>query len=128
MHNKAKGSRVERELLHLFWDHGFYCLRVAGSGSMPFPCPDLLAGKNTRSLAIECKSGKKTRYIEEKQVQELLQFAKGFGAEAWIGMRFDGMEWLFLKPSVLERTGKHYSISKDLALRRGISFPALIKR
>ena len=96
---------------------------------MPFPCPDLLAGKKQRSLAIECKSGKTTRYIAEQQINELREFAKGFGAEPWIGIRFDGMEWRFLKPKQLGRnSGKNFFISKELALRRGLSFSELLKR
>ena len=103
-------------------------MRIAGSGSMPFPCPDLIAGKKGRSLAIECKSGKTTRYIEEQQVKELLEFSKGFGAEPWIGIRFDSMDWYFLKPKSLGRNkgNKHYFISKELAQRRGITFSKLI--
>jgi len=128
MSGKSKGSRTERELLHMFWDTKYYCLRVAGSGSMPLPCPDLLAGKNKRALAVECKSGKATRYISKEQVRELVQFAKGFGAEPWVAIRFDGMEWRFLQPKQLKgKTNKHYALTKDLAFTKGISFLKLIK-
>jgi|SRR3989344_1762137 len=124
---KAKGSRTERELLHMFWENRWFCLRVAGSGSMPFPCPDLLAGKKERSLAIECKSGKTTRYITEQQINELVEFAKGFGAEPWVGIRFNGMDWYFLKPHQLGRNGgKHFFISKELASKKGQTFPQLL--
>lgn len=127
--SKAKGARTERELLHRFWENKWFCLRVAGSGSMPFPCPDLLAGKKGKSLAIECKSGKATRYITEQQINELIEFAKGFGAQPWIGIRFDGMEWYFLKPGQLgKNNGKHFFVSKELALRSGLKFSELMKR
>jgi len=126
--SKAKGSRTERELLHIFWKNNWMAIRVAGSGVMPFPCPDLLVGKKGRSLAIECKSGKTTRYIEEKQLNELIEFAKGYGAESWIGIRFNNMEWRFLKPNQLGRTnGNNFFISKELALKKGINFKRLIK-
>ena len=71
--SKKKGSRTERELLKLFWESGWYCIRMAGSGSMPLPCPDLLSGKKGRSLAIECKSGKgkNRRYIPKEQIDDL---------------------------------------------------------
>lgn len=39
--NKKKGIAAERELLHLLWDKGFACCRVAGSGSIPEPNCDL---------------------------------------------------------------------------------------
>lgn len=128
--SKKKGSRVERELLNLFWENKFLCIRVAGSGSMPFPCPDLLVGKKNKSFAIECKSSRlDKRYITERQITELKDFAKGFGAEPWIGMRFNNMEWYFLKPQQLGRNGgKNFFVTKDLALEKGISFKNFIKR
>lgn len=95
---------------------------------MPFPCPDLLAGKGGKSFAIECKSCKgDRRYITEQQVEELKEFAKGFGAEPLIGMRFNRTGWQFLKPEHLGRNGgKHFFISKDLCQERGISFETLV--
>ena len=112
----------------MFWEAGHFCLRVAGSGSMPFPCPDLLVGKEGKSFAIECKSSKQDRrYITEQQVNELKQFANGFGAEAWIGMRFNREGWRFLKPEHLGRNGgKHFFVSKDLCQEKGITFETLI--
>jgi Holliday junction resolvase len=126
--SKAKGSRAERELLHMFWEHHFWCIRVAGSGSMPLPCPDLLAGKKGKSLAVECKSSKADRiYIEPKQIEELQAFAKGFGAESWIGVRFNNMDWYFVHPKNLGRNGgKKFFVSKDLAVEKGISFAKFI--
>jgi len=128
--SKKKGSRTERELLHLFWDHKWFCIRMAGSGSMPLPCPDLLSGKKGRTLAIECKSGKgkQRRYITNEQIDELVEFSKGFGAEAWIGVRFDGMKWSFLKPNQLGKSngGNNYYIDVNLIEDKGISFEDLI--
>lgn len=127
--SKAKGSRTERELLHKFWEHKWYCIRIAGSGSMPFPCPDLLAGKHGKSLAIECKSSKGTqrRYLSVEQLRDLQEYARGFGAEAWIGVRFNGLPWFFLKPHHLGKSsGERPYLDKELALRRGISFEQLI--
>ena len=128
MSNKGKGSRLERELLHQFWEHKWFCTRMAGSGSMPLPCTDLLAGKKGRVLAIECKGGKgdKRRYIDIGQIEELKQFAHGFGAEAWVGARFNGMEWFFLKITDLGRSESAFYIDKDLAQSKGILFSQLI--
>ena len=126
--SKEKGSRAERELLHMFWERAWYCTRMAGSGSMPFPCPDLLAGKKGRVLAIECKSGKKTRYVDKKQINELLEFSNGFGAEPWIAARFNNMEWRFLRPEQLKSSGKNFSIPKEALDNEGIGFDALLKK
>jgi len=130
--SKAKGGRTERELLHLFWKKGWYCIRMAGSGSMPLPCPDLLSGKKGRTLAIECKSGKgkQRRYIDKNQIQELVEFAKGFGAEPWIAVRFDNMEWSFLKPIQLGKSkGKgNYYFDKELVWKKGTSFDFILQK
>ena len=127
--SKAKGSRTERELLKLFWDNNYWCIRVAGSGSMPLPCPDLLAGKKGKSIAVECKSSKSNRaIISQEQVEELKEFAKGFGAQSWIGVRFDKTAWHFIEPKQLKKGNKHHSISKEFALEKGIHFKEFIKR
>jgi Holliday junction resolvase len=129
--SKKKGSRTERELLHLFWDAGWYCIRMAGSGSMPLPCPDLLSGKKGRTLAIECKSGKgkQRRYISKEQIEELQEFSNGFGAEDWVGVRFDGKKWAFLKPSQLGKSNGlgNYYFDQKLVATYGISFEELIE-
>ncbi len=131
MSNKNKGTRLERELFHMFWDTKlFVALRAAGSGSATVPAPDLLIGSKKRNkiLAIECKSGKDKRYLTKKEVSELKLFADKFGAEAWIGMRFNNMDWLFLKPDDLGVSkGKNFFVSLDLAKKKGINFSKLIK-
>lgn len=113
----------------MFWEAKWWCLRVAGSGSMPFPCPDLLAGKHGRSLAIECKSSKGTqrKYITKEQISDLKSFAQGFGAAPWVGIRFNGMPWSFISLKDLGKgESKHYFIDKKLAKEKGISFEELI--
>jgi holliday junction resolvase Hjr len=127
--SKAKGSRLERELLRLFWEDRWFCTRMAGSGSMPLPCPDLLAGKKGRVLALECKGGKgdKRRYITKEQIEELKEFSKGFGAEAWVAVRFDGLPWAFLEIKHLGK-GNNYHVDRKLAEKKGISFSSLISR
>jgi len=128
MSSKSKGSRLERELLRKFWEEKWFCTRMAGSGSMPLPCPDLLAGKRGRVLALECKGGKgdKRRYIDTQQIEELREFSRGFGAEAWVGVRFNGMEWYFLRIQDLGRSDSAFYVDKDLVRAKGIPFFQLI--
>ncbi|MBS3151326.1 Holliday junction resolvase [Candidatus Woesearchaeota archaeon] len=127
--SKTKGSRTERELLHLFWKTGkFVAMRAAGSASIPLPCPDLLVGGKGRVLAIECKGGKSSRYIDKQQISELKEFAEKFGAEPWVGARFNNTEWLFLKIKDLKesKTGNNFVIDVKFAKERGIKFEELI--
>lgn len=130
MSSKGKGSRLERELIQKFYDTGvFIPLRAAGSGSTPLPCPDLLVGGKGRVLAIECKGGKSSRYINKKQISELKEFAEKFGAEPWLGARFNNTEWLFLTLENLKesRTGNNFVVDLKLAREKGIKFEDLIK-
>ncbi len=131
MSSKKKGTRLERELFHLFWENSWVGLRTAGSGSTTLPAPDLLASNGSRVLAIECKAGKAEirRYLREEQINELKEFSSKFGAEAWIGARFNGVKWLFLKLEDLgvSKKGTYY-LDLELAREKGIGFEELVKK
>jgi holliday junction resolvase Hjr len=128
MGKKSKGTRAERELFHKFWNSNWACLRTAGSGSTTLPAPDLLVSNSKRVLAIECKSGKtRHKYLQNLEIEELKKFSSLFGAEPWIGARFDAKGWFFIKVSELKRSGKHYVVSLKDAIERGKSFEELIK-
>lgn len=126
---KNKGCRTERELFHKFWENGFACARVAGSGSTILPAADLIAGKRGRILAIECKSGKRDikRYIKEKQIKELKEFSRILGAEPWIGVRFNNEEWFFLALNkLIKGKGKNFVLDLENVKKHGITFNELI--
>ncbi len=128
--SKSKGSRAERELLKMFYDTGLWggC-RTPGSGSTPLPSPDLLVGNGKRYLAIECKSLKsKAKYLEKQQIDELVEFSQKFGAEAWIGLRFNNLGWYFIQPNKLEKTKNGSLIASfDVLKEKGLNFNDLIK-
>ena len=129
MSSKKKGTRLERELFHLFWGNSWVSLRTAGSGSTTLPAPDLLASNGSRVLAIECKAGKAEirRYLKEEQINELKEFSSRFGAEAWIGARFNNVKWLFLRLDHLDRTKKGVAyLDLELAKRKGVGFEELV--
>jgi holliday junction resolvase Hjr len=127
--SKKKGSRLELELFHLFHKSDWQPIKVAGSGSTPIEAADLVCGKDGRVLAIECKGGKKARYIKKKQIEELLEFSRKFGAEPWLGARFNNTEWLFLNIEDLKvsKTGANFVVDLKLAKEKGIRFEDLIK-
>ena len=129
MTTKSKGSRAERELLHMFWKNNFACLRVAGSGSVPLPVTDLLAGNGKRWLAIECKSIARTsKFLYPENIKEVIQFASIFGAEPVLAIRFDKKGWFFLNPRELEKTkSNNYNITYNICLSKGKKFEELIK-
>jgi Holliday junction resolvase len=125
MNTKAKGLNAERELIHMFWSNGFASFRAAGSGSIRYPCPDIIAGNNVRKLAIEAKiSGTDYQHLTGKEIDDLQEFSRIFGAEAWVAIKFK--EWFFLTPEDIKATRSNYSVTKELAERKGLSFNDLI--
>lgn len=124
---KAKGINAERELVHLFWKNGWACVRVAGSGSIKYPTPDLLAGNNTRRIVIECKiCGQKRQYFDKKQIEELKQFGVLFGAETWVALRFTKGKWNFLNLEDLGIAKTSYYADDSLCDTKALSFNQLI--
>ena len=125
--SKRKGTRAERELFHMFWDSKWGSVRSAGSGSTTLPSPDLIAGNGERVIAIECKSLKKERkYFDVEEVEQLRQFSDGFGAEPWVGVRFDNIGWFFFELDKIDKTKTGFVVSLDLAKKKGMSFEEMI--
>jgi holliday junction resolvase Hjr len=91
-----KGSNSERELLKMFVEVGWACIRIAGSGKME-SAPDLVAGHPGKLLVIECKSsGKPALYIDNLEILDTIEYANKFGGEPWYAFRFDRTEWHFI--------------------------------
>lgn len=117
---KEKGTGAERELVHLLWAKEWAASRVAGSGSIGYPVPDILASKDKRQLAIECKVTKSdSQYLTKEEVADLRTYAKITGAEPFIAVRFAREEWRFLHPDALDVTPTQFVVSKKMALAHG---------
>lgn len=124
MSNKAKGSRVERELLKFLTEKGWRAARVAGSGTNENTFCDLIAGKaGIGGFAIEIKSCKKDRiYITKEQINDFIVFSDIMGLRAIIAVRFNREGWLFLNPKDMEDSGKNWVVSLDNAKEKGKRF------
>ena len=126
MNRKAKGIGAERELIHSFWLHSWAAVRVAGSGSMRYPSPDILAANQKRRLAVECKASKgKYQYLTKEEIGELKRFCELFGAEPWVGVKFRS-EWYFISLDDMKETGKSFVVSVELAKQKGLTFNELL--
>ena len=124
---KGKGTAGERELVHMFWQRGWPCIRVAGSGSGRYPSPDLLAGNRERKVALECKTiGNRNIYISKEQINGLKEFCAGFGAEAYVGVKFPKDGWLFLSLDDLNECKSSYTVSSEIAKAKGFIIDELI--
>ncbi|MBN2880996.1 Holliday junction resolvase [Candidatus Woesearchaeota archaeon] len=127
MSRKSKGLDAERELIHKFWKMGWAAIRCAGSGSIKYPVPDVLAGSSTRQIAIECKTNQATRqYFTKKEIFELKQFSEIFGSESWVAIKFPKKQWFFINPEDLDETENSYVISIEKAQIKGLLFEEMI--
>ena len=103
MSRKSRGCDYERKLVHLLQAQGFFSVRVAGSGCMRYPAPDILASNGKRLIAFEVKSSQsKCVYLQEKTVNGLLEFCDGFRAEPWLAVHLVGKGWFFKSARGLE--------------------------
>lgn len=124
--SKRKGTNAERDLIKLFWSVGWAAVRVAGSGSMHFPSPDLLVGNKIRRLAIEVKTTKEEKkYFSKEEVKQLLVFSSFFGAESWLAIKFSHCDWVFVNPEDLEKTRGNFVFKKNS--HKGLSFTEVTK-
>ena len=124
MSNKAKGSKAERELLSIFTENGWRCVRAAGSGvNDNSPC-DLIAAKLGKpGYTIEAKSSKsKNIYITKEQVEDFIKFSHIIGLNPVFAARFNNNGWIFLKPEQLKDSGKNWAINLDHAKSNGFKF------
>jgi len=126
MNRKAKGTGAERELIHSFWLNSWAAVRVAGSGSMRYPSPDVLASNKKRKIAIECKTTKsKYQYLTKDEIRELKQFSFLFGAEPWVGIKFK-TDWYFISLDDMKETEKNFVVTIELAKQKGLTFNELL--
>ena len=113
MKNKAKGSKAERELVSMLWGSNMSAVRVAGSGTSRFPCPDIIASNGNKVLAIECKSTKNDKkYFNPEQIRQLKDFSEMFGAQPLLAIKFSS-NWLFFNIDDLRETKKGLVINKE---------------
>ena len=127
---KAKGTAAENELIHKFWDtNSWVCVRVAGSGSTKYPSPDLLASRGDKKIVMEVKVVNDVKkYFTGQEIRDLEYFGQKFGAQSWVGVRFQDNQWFFLPSSELEQTkSENYVISLIEMKRKGFSFEEMIE-
>ncbi|PLW80684.1 Holliday junction resolvase [Candidatus Woesearchaeota archaeon] len=122
MNQKRKGTNAERELIKIFWEHGWACMRSAGSGSTQYPSPDILAGNSIRKIGIECKlSSSPNKYFSKEEIKQLINFCSYFGAEAWIAVKFKNKSWHLFSTEDLVETEKGYALYERLCDLKGLN-------
>ncbi len=122
-----KGANAERELIKLLSEQDFAVLRVAGSGTNPLPCPDVVALKKGTAIAFECKA-KKGKYlpIGVEQIVEEVGWAEQAGAKFLIAWKVPHKGWLFLKVGDFRKKDKNYMITLDEAFEHALPLEKVI--
>ena len=127
MSSKDKGTRYERELIHMFYNSGFSVVRSAGSGSTPLPSPDIIVSNSKNIFAIECKAvNSKRKYFPPEEIAQLKTFSEKFGAIPLIAIRFDRIGWFFVNLENLGFSKTNHYISLDLAQKKGLKFEEIV--
>ena len=129
MSANRKGDRRERELVNRLDEAGFAVMRAPASGSATDrELPDVLAGNGESFYAIEAKSSSGDPiYLTGEEVEALIYFARNFGANARIGVRFDREDWYFFHPGDLYVTdGGNYRVKKETAIADGVDFDEFV--
>lgn len=127
INTKAKGSNAERELFKMFWNSGWACVRSAGSGSNRYPSPDLLAANGIRMVAIEVKIlADMSKYFPKKEISELKTFARLFGAEPWVCVKFGSEKWSFVKVDDLVPSENSFVLSLARSKEVGFDFDRFV--
>lgn len=128
MSTKSRGSQAERELVHKFWASGWAAFRAAGSGSVKYDVPDVIAGNAARKLGVEAKiTTSEAKYFTKEEVESLLSFCQRFGCECWFAVRFFRKPWRFVCVDDLRKTEMSYVLTLEEAERKGLSFEELVK-
>jgi len=97
-----KGANFERYLVRAFWDNGVAALRSAGSGSAPFPIPDIIACKGSRVIILECKTSAKESFrLDRDDVEKLRRFRERADCEAYIAVKFNREKPMFFPLELL---------------------------
>ena len=133
MSRRKLGFQRERNLVKMFWKHGFACMRAPASGAKTRRViyPDIVAMKDGVIFVIEVKTREKTEsiYIERGKIERLTEFADRAGGYAYIAVRFlDRPVWLFIPAEKLRKTKTgNYCIDSN-TLKEALTFKELIRK
>ena len=127
MSKKSRGTAGERDLVHMFWANGWAAFRAAGSGSVPYPVPDVIAGNAARKIAIEAKiTTEQSKYFTKDEIHDLREFSTRFGCESWVAVKFFRKPWRFVSLEDLRETNSMYVLTQLDSERKGLLFEEMI--
>ncbi len=110
----SKGARSERELLLRLYGINYSVMRAAGSGVNSLS-PDIIAIKEGRGFAFECKAWATNLLIEPERLDSLQVWEKNTGMQTFIAWKINNKGWFFIKLNELLKNGKNYTMTKSRA-------------
>ncbi len=123
----TKGARSERELLSLLYAKGYSVVRSAGSGVNSIS-PDIIAIKDGKGLAFECKAWNSTSIsIDPEKYQSLFTWMTNTKMDTFIAWRMNGEGWFFIKLAEMPKAEKNYTITMKDAKRLDRRIDEIIK-
>lgn len=115
-----KGANFERSMVRVFWGNGFTAIRAAGSGSAPFPIPDIIAVKGNRVIILECKTSAKESFrLDKHDLEKLMLFRERADCEAYVAVKFNNVKPKFFPLDLISSkkiSQKDMSISLETLL------------
>jgi len=105
-----KGARFERSLVHKFQENGWISFRAAGSGTIKYIIPDIIAIKEDKVLMVECKSTKKRSISLKETMLNLKKILPISKFDIYIAVKFNRQEPRFYNVKNLLKK-KNYTIS-----------------
>lgn len=115
-----KGYVGERELLYKLYDKGYVVLRSPRSGRIGLPTPDIVAIKNSKVYALECKFRNIAFIVPKEQLEQLKEWVEKAGANAYIAWKIPRKGWKFIAlDDAMKNNGR---ISKKLCNLVGKDF------
>ena len=112
----VKGARGERELLNHLYSKGFSVIRSAGSGVNSIS-PDIIAVKDGRGLAFECKAWDRGSVaIEKEKYDSLVEWQRNSKMETYIAWRMSNMGWYFIRLEEMHSNDKSWSVTRSDAV------------
>lgn len=112
----SKGARCERELLKELHDNGFSVMRSAGSGINTLS-PDLIAMKDGKGFAFECKAWESSSLsIEKERFEGLLEWERNTHMDTFVAWRMSNSGWYFIRLNEMKDNSKTRTITKGTAI------------
>jgi len=103
----VKGYRAELELVHELAKRGFVAIRSPRSGRISLPSPDVIAAKNGRIFAFECKFKETSFVVDKRELEQLKSWEQIGGARCFIAWKRKRKAWCLIPlDRVLEENGK----------------------